>query len=202
MDGKSPLPPRIVKTYEIIKPAQFKGENFEIRENGRPILWVTTRSMPFEPPRIDFESSTILGHPVVAVAKLIEGSNGCRVHLGDPSNLAQPRWELVACENPEQGIYHLNLGWRSVRWEKSPPRFGPRRPLENKLDFRLFDQSGGQLLLECTEESVESDQVARLDYMVDDGKGMELMGLAALFGILESTRRSKRKRSWPFSKAS
>jgi hypothetical protein len=232
MDDK-PLPQRRPwKTFTISNPASFGLDNLEIRLDDRPHLWSTTRNVFMKEPCIEIEPATASSassslHPasraLVASAKLIPKSHGCRIRLGgdDASKSEKPaaQWELVACANPEQGIYMFNISGSAVLWRRLPPITNGDEDAEagphdadfhgaHAASYELIDARSSTVLARYTSSSSSSapldnnntneiptkDQIAQLDFLLEVGPAAELLALASILAIQLRLRRNRRKK--------
>lgn len=207
MDIKTPLPPRVMRTYEIYNPQPFKPDMLEIRHDNKTIRYATTRTVFMKEPHVDVEAAQP-GHPIVASAKLIKKSNGCKIFLGgDPAKFEKPQWDLVACANPDSGVFTLGVNGKAMRWERvnsSAAQQGSGSAAAPEADpsdsgaiaYELFEQSSGYLLARYTSmEGLDSPEelVATLEFM-ESSQMLDLFILTSILGIELRRRKSDKKR--------
>ncbi|KAF2172298.1 hypothetical protein M409DRAFT_17533 [Zasmidium cellare ATCC 36951] len=164
-----------IKTYNVTRDSGWNYRHLQVQHNNQTFLWVNTSGSGFlnARPRMHLQTQSEHG-PVVAAAALKASSASCRVMLGNPDATAKDDWIDVHSDK----THDKDLGASSSR----------------NTHFKLLDgQNESQVLAVYIQDRkwFDSSNVAKIDYFAELDPNLELLSLAAIFGIEDRIRRKK-----------
>ena len=190
MADNNALPNAPIKEYEIVNLGTLTTRKLAVQQNGQPILLINRKQGFFERPQVNIQ---LQDKTIVAACKSRSFGGNQRLFLGNPDCADKAAWNDLVRESFGLSKYKFMCNGRSFGWTRTHNKeLGASR--WGSMDYKLIDDQTGQILAVYLNNSkmFSTNPVARIDYYVELGQDLELLSLAAIAGIEEAIRRSKR----------
>ena len=181
-----------VITYTLVSQGTFSKNNLEIQCDGRPILNVTTTNQMFQGTKITIQDSA--NGQIVAAAK--PKSSKCQVFLGDPSATAEAHGDWIEVRKEGTFTYNnfqLRIDGTDFTWKRThDSQLGAGT--FSKRDFKLARTAHPNevLAVYIKDSGMFNGVEAKLEFAEKLDPNVELLVLAAIFGIQEGIKKRAR----------
>ncbi|CZT25658.1 uncharacterized protein RCC_11327 [Ramularia collo-cygni] len=185
-----------LKAFEVTKSGTFTTRHLQLRQNGETILWINTHSGFMQPTQINLQMQSQNG-PTVAAVRLKRMSSGCRVMLGSPDGTDREQWQDVESQSLSGKRYGFQYQGTSFAWKRTHKKeFGASGWGRGGFKFVQASKPDEILAVYITDRKwFNNTDIARIEFMTELGREVELMALAAMLGIAEHIRRANRASS-------
>ena len=191
---EKPEPEVYRKSYSIVsEDNKHSTKNVAIHQNGRAILWVKQKNSFWGAPMITIEGPGWGGEAgagkVLAATKLKNVRSGFYIRVGDPDEVPCEKWPQVTYSSWNEKEYFFEFEGRRYSWRS--PVTGLISYLKDQGDYQLVDLGSEEVLAAYVKdrEWFAFKPIAKIEFFVELGQGLELMALAAIMGIEERRRR-------------
>ncbi|KAK4508045.1 hypothetical protein PRZ48_001782 [Zasmidium cellare] len=180
------------KSYNITRESGWNYRHLQVQHNNQTFLWVNTSGTGFlhAKPRIHLQTQSENG-PVVAAAELKKSSSGCRVTMSNPDTTPKEDWIEVDSDKWSQSQFSFGFQGRQFLWRRTHDKDLGASSTRN-THFKLLDgQNDSQVLAVYLQDRkwLDTSTVAKIDYFVELDPNLELLSMAAIFGIEDRIRR-------------